>query len=65
MSALGQKQTSAHVRVMFALPPKADILRHWAVRPKIPKPARLKILPEPERDEGQDRDDVKRNGKRA
>jgi hypothetical protein len=26
MSALGQKQTSAHVRVMSALPPKADIL---------------------------------------
>src|SRR5262249_31961489 len=24
-SALGQKQTSAHVRVMSALPPKADI----------------------------------------
>src|SRR3974390_224889 len=25
MSALGQKQTSAHLRVMSALPPKADI----------------------------------------
>jgi len=25
MSALGQKQTSAHVRVMSALPPRADI----------------------------------------
>jgi len=25
MSALGQKQTSPHVRVMSALPPKADI----------------------------------------
>jgi hypothetical protein len=25
MSALGQKQTSAHVRIMSALPPKADI----------------------------------------
>ena len=25
MSALGQKQTSAHVRVMSALPPKADM----------------------------------------
>jgi hypothetical protein len=25
MSALGQKQTSAHVRVMSALPSKADI----------------------------------------
>ena len=25
MSALGQKQTSAHVRVMSALPPKVDI----------------------------------------
>jgi hypothetical protein len=28
MSALGQKQTSAHVRVMSALPPKADIGTH-------------------------------------
>jgi hypothetical protein len=27
MSALGQKQTSAHLRVMSALPPKADIDR--------------------------------------
>ena len=26
MSALGQKQTSEHVRVMSALPPKADIV---------------------------------------
>ena len=26
-SALGQKRTSAHVRVMSALPPKADIRR--------------------------------------
>jgi hypothetical protein len=25
MSALGQERTSAHVRVMSALPPKADI----------------------------------------
>jgi hypothetical protein len=25
MSALGQKQTSEHIRVMSALPPKADI----------------------------------------
>jgi hypothetical protein len=25
MSALGQKRTSGHVRVMSALPPKADI----------------------------------------
>jgi len=33
MSALGQKQTSAHVRVMSALPPKADITDHdWDVR---------------------------------
>jgi hypothetical protein len=33
MSALGQKQTSAHVRVMSALPPKADIVeRDWHVR---------------------------------
>jgi hypothetical protein len=28
MSALGQKQTSARVRVMSALTPKADIRRH-------------------------------------
>ena len=28
MSALGHKQTSAHVRVMSALPPKADIDQH-------------------------------------
>jgi hypothetical protein len=28
MSALGQKQTSAHVRVMSALPPKAGIREH-------------------------------------
>jgi|307.fasta_scaffold00136_30 hypothetical protein len=28
MSALGQKQTSGHVHVMSALPPKADIVRH-------------------------------------
>ena len=30
MSALGQKQTSEHVRVMSALPPKADIGRFAA-----------------------------------
>jgi hypothetical protein len=30
MSALGQKQTSAHVRIMSALPPKADIRRQRA-----------------------------------
>jgi hypothetical protein len=28
MSALGQKQTSAHIRVMSALPPKADMDQH-------------------------------------
>ena len=28
MSASGQKQTSAHVGVMSALPPKADIDHH-------------------------------------
>jgi hypothetical protein len=27
MSEVGQKQTSAHVRIMSALPPKADIDR--------------------------------------
>ena len=33
MSALGQKQTSVHVRVMSALPPKADIgTQPWNVR---------------------------------
>ena len=34
MSALGQKQTSAHVRVMSALPPKADI-GTWPVPPAV------------------------------
>src|SRR6516164_8476760 len=28
MSALGHKRTSEHVRVMSALPPKADIVQH-------------------------------------
>jgi len=28
MSALGQKQTLGHVRIMSALPPKADITLH-------------------------------------
>jgi hypothetical protein len=28
MSALGHKRTSPHVRVMSALPPKADITLH-------------------------------------
>jgi hypothetical protein len=28
MSALGHKRTSAHVRVMSALPPKADMGQH-------------------------------------
>jgi hypothetical protein len=33
MSALGQKRTSAHVRIMSALPPNADIRqRDWDVR---------------------------------
>ena len=33
MSALGQKQTSAHFQSMSALPPKADIGTHsWDVR---------------------------------
>jgi hypothetical protein len=33
MSALGQKQTSAHVGIMSALPPKADIaVGDWHVR---------------------------------
>jgi hypothetical protein len=37
MSALGQKQTSEHVRAMFGLPPKADIRcrdRHVRFVPK-------------------------------
>jgi hypothetical protein len=28
MSALGHKRTSEHVRIMSALPPKADIAEH-------------------------------------
>jgi hypothetical protein len=33
MSALGHKRTLPHVRLMSALPPKADIAKHsWAVR---------------------------------
>jgi hypothetical protein len=33
MSALGQKQTSRHVRVMSAIPLKADVRqRDWRVR---------------------------------
>jgi hypothetical protein len=40
MSALGQKQTSAHVRVMSALPPKADMDgERWNVR-FVPKSGR-------------------------
>src|SRR5215472_3601384 len=38
MSALGQKQISEHVRVMSALPPKADIRRRYSdVRFFVPK----------------------------
>jgi hypothetical protein len=29
MSALGHKQTLGRVRLMSALPPKADIAKHW------------------------------------
>jgi hypothetical protein len=36
MSALGQKQTSQHVRVMSALPPKADIRTWPALRATAP-----------------------------
>jgi len=33
MSALGQKQTSAHIRIMSVSPPKADVDRaRWNVR---------------------------------
>jgi hypothetical protein len=33
MSAVGQKRTSWHARLVFALPPKADIGDHgWNVR---------------------------------
>jgi hypothetical protein len=28
MSAVGQKQTSRHLRIVSALPPKADIAQH-------------------------------------
>src|SRR5262249_1009258 len=37
MSALGHKQTSAHVRVMSALPPIADIWNSAAKYPFVPK----------------------------
>ena len=37
MSALGQKQTSHQVRVMSALPPKADIVQHGANVRFVPK----------------------------
>src|SRR5262249_23511564 len=37
MSALGQKQTSAHVRVMSAIPPKADIARRGRKVRVVPK----------------------------
>jgi hypothetical protein len=37
MSILGQKQTSAHVRVMSALPPKADIEAQWRDVRFVPK----------------------------
>ena len=44
MSALGQKRTSGHVRVMSALPPKADIAeRNWDVR-FVPK-ADMALIP--------------------
>jgi len=37
MSALGQKRTFTHLRLMSALPPKADIAeRGWHVR-QVPK----------------------------
>ena len=37
MSALGQKQTLAHVSVMSALPPKADIGGAWRDVRYVPK----------------------------
>jgi hypothetical protein len=37
MSALGQKQTSQHIRVTSALPPKADILRRLSDVALLPK----------------------------
>src|SRR5262249_32067875 len=40
MSALGQKQTSAHVRVMSALPPRADIGTQRGVSRGVPKAGR-------------------------
>jgi len=41
MSALGQKQTSAHVRGMSALPPKADIGTGTRVSPSTHQPRQL------------------------
>src|SRR5262249_20413502 len=37
MSALGQKRTLGHVRVMSALPPKADIGTQWSNVRFVPK----------------------------
>jgi hypothetical protein len=48
MSALGHKRTSKHVRIMSALPPKADIVQHGGhVRfvPKADIPSFTKLLP--------------------
>jgi hypothetical protein len=48
MSALGQKQTLAHVRVMSALPPKADIAESdWHVRfvPQTEVKSQIRLAP--------------------
>jgi hypothetical protein len=45
MSALGQKQTSAHVRAMSALPPKADITGLLGQRERAATEARLDRVP--------------------
>ena len=42
MSALGQKRTSGHVRVMSALPPKADIAE---------RECHVRFVPEPDIEE--------------
>jgi hypothetical protein len=44
MSALGQKQTSAHVRVLSASPPKADITQRCCHVRFVPK-AHIRCAP--------------------
>ena len=44
MSALGQKQTLAHVRVMSALPPKADLDQYGRDVRFVPKADFVELL---------------------